>query len=201
MRDVNAKDYCETHPGRKYAKKSCVSTIHRLVSLLLSPAAGMRGVHMTERYLPASRVKAGSLKLGRLSVRTSDNREIGKLVGFLIDPAAHRICSLIVESDATQVEVGMSPLQFDPESRSIRMIDSSTSGAQAVLVRLGAARQRRGSLGADVPQRGLDVTSRRLESSTLSPASSSLRPSPRIFPAPPPAASSNRSATTHLVRA
>ena len=81
---------------------------------------------MTARYLPASRVKAGSLKLGRLSVRTSDNREIGKLVGFLIDPEAHRICSLIVESEATQVEVGMSPLQFDPESRSIRMIDSSS---------------------------------------------------------------------------
>ena len=37
---------------------------------------------MKARFLPANRVKAGSLKLGRLSVRTSDNDEIGKLVGF-----------------------------------------------------------------------------------------------------------------------
>lgn len=80
---------------------------------------------MTARFLPASRVKAGSLKLGRLSVRTSDNREIGKLVGFLIDPKGHRVSSLIVESDDAQVEVGMSPLQFDPESRSVRILDST----------------------------------------------------------------------------
>jgi hypothetical protein len=83
---------------------------------------------MTARFLPASRVKAGSLKLGRLSVRTSDNREIGKLVGFLIDPQGHRVSSLIVESiesNEAQVEVSMSPLQFDPESRSVRILDST----------------------------------------------------------------------------
>jgi len=80
---------------------------------------------MTGRFLPANRVKAGSLKLGRLSVRTSDNREIGKLVGFLIDPTLHRVSSLIVEADDAQLEVGMSPLQFDPESRSVRMLDST----------------------------------------------------------------------------
>jgi len=80
---------------------------------------------MKARFLPANRVKAGSLKLGRLSVRTSDNDEIGKLVGFLIDPAAHKICSLIIESNSEQLELRMSPLQFDPESRSIRIIDST----------------------------------------------------------------------------
>jgi hypothetical protein len=64
----------------------------------------------TARYLPASRVKAGSLRLGRLTVRSSDGRELGKLVGFVVE----------------QVEVPMGPLQFDAAARSLLLIGAST---------------------------------------------------------------------------
>ena len=41
-------------------------------------------------YFPAFRTEARSLGLARLSVRTSDDRELGKLLGFVIDPRTHR---------------------------------------------------------------------------------------------------------------
>ena len=96
-----------------------------LVVLLLLPfRPGVEGVPMSPRYLPATRVKADGLRLGRLSVRTSDNQEIGKLLGFVIDANAHRICSIVVERQDTPYEVGMAPFQFDPGTRSIRLVQS-----------------------------------------------------------------------------
>jgi hypothetical protein len=81
-------------------------------------------VTMDPRYLPATRVKADGLRLGRLSVRTSDNQEIGKLLGFVIDANEHRICSIVVQRQDTPFEVGMVPFQFDPATRSMRLIQS-----------------------------------------------------------------------------
>jgi hypothetical protein len=75
------------------------------------------------RYLPAHRAKAGGLRLGRLSVRTSDNREIGKLLGLVVEPQSRRVRSLIVESADSQLEVPMGPMQLDPGSRALRIVD------------------------------------------------------------------------------
>ena len=72
------------------------------------------------RYLPASRVEAGSRPLGCLSVMASDNREIGKLVGFVIDD--HQIRSLVVESDDSNIEVPMGPVQFDQATGTLRIV-------------------------------------------------------------------------------
>jgi hypothetical protein len=80
---------------------------------------------MSPHYLPATRVKADGLRLGRLSVRTSDDQEIGKLLGFVIDTNAHRICSLVIERQDASFEVAMAPFQFDPGTRSIRLIQSA----------------------------------------------------------------------------
>jgi hypothetical protein len=82
------------------------------------------------RYLPATRVKAGGLRLGRLSVRARTGREIGKLLGFVVDMHAHQICGLIVESAETQLVVSMSPMQFDPLSRSLRLVQSDVPTAE-----------------------------------------------------------------------
>ena len=43
------------------------------------------------RNFPALRTKARNLGLARLSVRAADDRELGKLVGFVIDPRAQTI--------------------------------------------------------------------------------------------------------------
>jgi hypothetical protein len=75
-------------------------------------------------YLPASRVKAGSLRLGRLSVRTSDDHEIGKLLGFIVESGTHRIQSLVVEAPDAHVAVSMGPVQFDAASRALRLVES-----------------------------------------------------------------------------
>jgi hypothetical protein len=82
------------------------------------------------RYLPAIRTKARSLRLGRLSVRTLDDRELGRLLGFVIDPRGHHICSLVMEvvdpAGTQQVELSMVPLRLDVESRALRMVDPGT---------------------------------------------------------------------------
>jgi hypothetical protein len=77
---------------------------------------------ISPRFVPASRVKAGSLRLGRLTVRTGDGREFGKLLGFVIDAATHRLCSLVVERDKHQLEIPMAPIQLDLSSRALRLL-------------------------------------------------------------------------------
>lgn len=78
-------------------------------------------------YLPALRAKVRSLRLGRSSVRTSDDLEIGELVGFLIDPRGRQVCSLVVEvvneTGLQQVELPMVPVCFDAVSHALRMIE------------------------------------------------------------------------------
>jgi hypothetical protein len=85
---------------------------------------GMRTI--SPRFVPASRVKAGSFRLGRMAVRTSDDCELGKLLGFVIDAATHRLCSLVIERDERHVEVPMTPIQFDPSGRALRLLNDET---------------------------------------------------------------------------
>ena len=79
---------------------------------------------ISPRFVPASHVKAGSVRLGRLAVRTSDDCELGKLIGFVIDAATHRLCSLVIEHDDHQFEVPMAPVQFDPSLRALRLLNA-----------------------------------------------------------------------------
>jgi hypothetical protein len=74
------------------------------------------------RYLPASHVKAGSLRLGQMSVRSSNDREIGKLAGFVIDE--HRIRSMVVDCDEEKLEVPMTAVQFDAGARLLRIVQN-----------------------------------------------------------------------------
>lgn len=76
------------------------------------------------RYLPASRVQAGSLRLSDMSVRAHDGRDLGKLVGFVVDSGAHRIRSLVVDSGSTQLEVPMGPIQLDPLGLSLKLVEN-----------------------------------------------------------------------------
>ena len=87
------------------------------------------------RYLPATRTSVRSLRLGRLSVCSSDGRELGKLAGFVIDPRGRHLCSLVLEvpgaAGAQQVELPMVPVSFDAESHALRLVQS---GAPAMKV-------------------------------------------------------------------
>ena len=49
------------------------------------------------KYLSALRTEARDLGLARLSVRAADDRELGKLLGFVIDPRTQQISSLVLE--------------------------------------------------------------------------------------------------------
>ena len=124
MRDMKPKAYSETHPPRKSAKILDLLTIWRGTAFAPLTGQEWKGLTMNSRYLPATHVKADGLRLGRLSVRTSDDQEIGKLLGFVIDTNIHRICSIVVERQDTPFEVGMAPFQFDPGTRSMRLVQS-----------------------------------------------------------------------------
>ena len=76
------------------------------------------------RYLPASRVKAGGLRLGRLTVHKRSGQELGKLLGFVVEMSSHQIWGLVVESGESTFVIPMAPMQFDPQSRSLRLVQS-----------------------------------------------------------------------------
>jgi PRC-barrel domain len=84
------------------------------------------------RYLPAGRVKAGGLRLGRLSVRTRTGQEIGKLLGFVVEMGAHQIWGLVVQSGESQLAIPMGPMQLDPLSRSLRLVQTDVPVARFV---------------------------------------------------------------------
>ena len=79
------------------------------------------------RYIPATRTKVSSLRLGRLSVRSSDDRELGKLAGFVVDQQGRHLCSLVMEvvgaAGSQQVELPMVLVCFDAESHALRLVD------------------------------------------------------------------------------
>jgi hypothetical protein len=78
---------------------------------------------MTEaRYLPATFTQARSLPLGPLSIRTADDRELGRLMGFVIGPEDNHISRLVLEVDgARQVALPMVQLRFDAEAHALRL--------------------------------------------------------------------------------
>jgi hypothetical protein len=79
------------------------------------------------RYLPAIRTKVRSVRLGRVSVRTYDDRELGKLVGFVIDARGRHVSSLVVEmtSDdgSRQVELQLVPVRLDEAAHALRLVE------------------------------------------------------------------------------
>jgi hypothetical protein len=84
----------------------------------------------TVRYLPAARAKAGGCRLGRLSVRTNDDREIGKLLGFVIDTTTHKIRSMVLEAPQSTVELPMGSVQFHAVSRSLRVMQGEVEARE-----------------------------------------------------------------------
>jgi hypothetical protein len=79
------------------------------------------------RYLPAIRTEVRSLRLGPLSVRTSADCELGTLMGFLVDPGARNVCSLVMEvvtaQGSQQMELPMVPICFDADSHALRIVE------------------------------------------------------------------------------
>jgi hypothetical protein len=100
-----------------------------VVSLLLG--SSQEPTMSDPRYLPASQTKVRSLRLGRLSVRTLDDLELGKLVGFVVDPRSQHIRSLVMDvvdaAGTQQVELQMVPLRLDAESHALRMVEPHAS--------------------------------------------------------------------------
>jgi hypothetical protein len=89
-----------------------------------------RGQELTmtvPRYLPANRTKVRSLHLGPISVRTSGDRELGTLMGFLIDPRDGHVRSLVMEvvtvAGVQHVELPMVSISFDADSHALRVIE------------------------------------------------------------------------------
>jgi hypothetical protein len=76
----------------------------------------------TPRFLPADRVRAGNVPLGFISLRTTDGRDLGTLLGFVVEPATPRIRSFVVEAAGRSREVPMGPVQFDSWSQSLRIV-------------------------------------------------------------------------------
>jgi hypothetical protein len=85
----------------------------------------------TARYVPANRVMAGGAQAESLMVRGADGRALGTLVGLVIEPDSPRIRSLVVESAGAQREVPISPIQFDPESRTLQIVASDVEAPVA----------------------------------------------------------------------
>ena len=79
------------------------------------------------RYLPAIRTKVRSLRLGRLSVRSCDGRELGKLTGFIIDPKGTHVRSLVIEvaigQGPQQLELPLVPVCLDADAHALRLIE------------------------------------------------------------------------------
>lgn len=79
------------------------------------------------RYLPAARVNAGSLRLSDVSVRTHDGRELGKLAGFVIDPGAHCIRSLVLHGNPSPLELPMGHVQLDSAGGTLTLVDDASA--------------------------------------------------------------------------
>ena len=73
-------------------------------------------------YIPADRVRADNLSLGSLSVRGSDNREVGKLLGIVVNQTERSVRSLVIESADTAREVPLGSMQLDAASCVLRVV-------------------------------------------------------------------------------
>ena len=82
----------------------------------------------TPRFLPANRVRKGGSHQATLSLRTLDGHKVGVIQGFVIEPGAPRIRSLVVDTGTEQRELPITPLQYDPKTSVLRFM-SPTSEA------------------------------------------------------------------------
>jgi hypothetical protein len=80
------------------------------------------------RYLPAGHTRVRNLPLGRLSVRTADDREVGTLLGFVIDAERRHISGLVMEvaidGGSQQVASSLVPLRFDAGACALVLVDA-----------------------------------------------------------------------------
>ena len=79
------------------------------------------------RYLSAGQTHVHNHRLGRLSIRTLDDRELGKLLGFVIDPERRHISGLVMEvagaGGSRQVSSPLVPLRFDAGAHALCLVD------------------------------------------------------------------------------
>ena len=73
------------------------------------------------RYLPAERVFIDGFSFSRLTVRTTDDRIVGRLLGFVVDPPTRRVRSLVVEAGIAQLEIPLGSTQLDATSLALRI--------------------------------------------------------------------------------
>jgi hypothetical protein len=63
-----------------------------------------------------------------LSIRTSDDREVGTLLGFVIDPERRRLSGLVMEvatgDGSQQVASSLVPLRLDAGAYALVLVDS-----------------------------------------------------------------------------
>ena len=82
------------------------------------------------RYLSAIHTEVQSLPLGRLSIRTRDDHELGKLLGFVIDPQSRHISGLVLEvigaAGSQQMTSPLVPMRFDADARALRFVEAGT---------------------------------------------------------------------------
>jgi hypothetical protein len=65
-----------------------------------------------------------------MCLRTTDGREVGRLLGFVIEPGLPRIRSLVVDSAGSAREVPMDAVRFDPSSLSLRIVSPTADADQ-----------------------------------------------------------------------
>jgi hypothetical protein len=79
------------------------------------------------RYLPADHTRVHDLPMQRLSIRTRDDRELGKLLGFVIDPDRRHISGLVMEvagsPGSRQVASPLVPMRFDEDAQALCLVD------------------------------------------------------------------------------
>jgi hypothetical protein len=79
------------------------------------------------RYLTAGLTRVNNSRLGRLSVRTRDDRELGKLLGFVVDPERGHISGLVMEvagaGGSQQVASPLVPMRFDASAHALCLVD------------------------------------------------------------------------------
>ena len=78
---------------------------------------------MTRPFIPADRVMAHGMTLDELTVRTSDDREVGSVLGLVIDPSAGHAGNIVVECRHRRVEVPLGSARLDPHMRALRLVD------------------------------------------------------------------------------
>jgi hypothetical protein len=89
------------------------------------------------RYLPADHTRVHDQPLQRLSIRTPDDKEVGKLVGFVVDPDSRHISGLVMEvagaGGSHHVASPLVPLRFDERARALCLVDSDLPGMSEFL--------------------------------------------------------------------